>query len=125
MTVSSQIINAQGQLTLFKQHGHNIFKPFLLNTTIDVCSVLNNGKKNNFLIDITFQSFKNSNIWRGCPLKGYYFIENFYFGPNPTKSLPFPLGTYRVNASFFLNNPMQPLLKLGSFLKVFKTKRYS
>lgn len=95
-------------MIIFKQQLNNQYKPFIMNTTVNFCSMVKN-RKNNFLINMALESIREANIWKGCPLNGDYYINKFYFGPNPTKHLPIP-GDLNV-------------MKVQAFIKIYKTKK--
>ncbi|XP_037941970.1 uncharacterized protein LOC119674886 [Teleopsis dalmanni] len=81
------------QFTIWKKA--NGYKPFVINTTLDMCRYFE-GKKNPFF-DFFFDTWKKySNINHTCPYTSDIVVEKAPLNKFSTPT-PFPEGSYRVD----------------------------
>lgn len=65
-STAKEIKSLKVNVVIFRQQSKQ-YSTTLMNATMNFCSLVK-SRKNNLLIMTALESFKNTNIWKGCPL---------------------------------------------------------
>ncbi|ALC41230.1 maker49, partial [Drosophila busckii] len=87
----------------------NGYKPWLFNTTVDVCKFFRKPYDPFFII--IFRSFKDhTNFNHTCPFKGDHIVNNIHL-TYATLALPVPSGDYLINMNWYYDGELLCLQK--------------
>ncbi|XP_068147447.1 uncharacterized protein [Drosophila tropicalis] len=80
----------------------NGFKPWLFNTTLDVCRF--HRQLYNPLVILMYNQFRDySNLNHTCPYIGPQIIKDLYLRPELLNNLPMPSGEYNFRITWFFH----------------------
>ncbi|XP_016997953.2 uncharacterized protein [Drosophila takahashii] len=90
------------RLQILRKDYSNKFQPFLVNTTIALCDVIERRSYIPYGVMIWKQLKRYSNVNHSCPFSGHLSLRNAYM---PTELFPpFPLGLYQFHFTFLDSN---------------------
>ncbi|XP_075160775.1 uncharacterized protein LOC142233658 [Haematobia irritans] len=109
------VTNSTINIGLYKRA--NGYKPFLYNTTENVCAFFANRKKYP-IIKAVFDTFlKNSNLNHTCPYNDAIIVKDLILDESRFVYLPLPEGQYLAKANVFAYNDLKATVEVFFYRK--------
>ncbi|XP_058983906.1 uncharacterized protein LOC131804760 [Musca domestica] len=103
--IKTQLRNSSVNLALYVRNSANIYKPFVINATINVCQLFAKSTQGAYgkIIKTIFSRFTNIN--HSCPFSGHIFVRNAYWDSSLLPALP--QNSYKAVFTFYEGYPLK------------------
>ncbi|XP_004527465.1 uncharacterized protein LOC101451812 [Ceratitis capitata] len=115
--------NVSLNLQIFQRNSANLFKPFLINVTTNLCNILD---KRNFptYTTIVMNILKRvSNVNHSCPFTKHLIVKNLYVEEKFLPIVP-PLGLYKIAFHFLEGYPYDDIGTVILYIQVSDVKQF-
>ncbi|XP_018800025.1 PREDICTED: uncharacterized protein LOC108975767 [Bactrocera latifrons] len=121
--IVDRLRNVSLNLQIFQRNSANRFKPFLVNVTANLCSILD---KRNFpaYTKIVMNILKEvSNVNHSCPFTKRLIVKNLYVDEKFMPIVP-PLGLYKIDFHFLEGYPYDDIGTVILYIQVTDVKEF-